>query len=44
MDVSEINTTALAFMGDAVYEVYIREHIMKQGLTAADKQIGRAHV
>lgn len=29
-------------MGDAVYEVYIREHIMKQGLTAADKLHRRA--
>ena len=37
MEVNEINTTALAFLGDAVYEVYVRKHIMSQGLQAADK-------
>ncbi len=32
----ELNTTALAFMGDAVYEMYVRKHVMEQGLIRAD--------
>ncbi len=31
------NTTALAFMGDAVYEVYVRQRVMMSGQPAADK-------
>ncbi len=37
MDTKNINTTALAYIGDAVYEVYIREHVMKYGETHADR-------
>mgnify|MGYP001214746643 CR=1 FL=1 len=37
MKTDAINTTALAFMGDAVYEVYVREHVMESGQQAADK-------
>lgn len=33
----EINTTALAFLGDAVYEVYIRKHVMETGQQNADR-------
>lgn len=33
----DINTTALAFMGDAVYEIYARKHVMERGNTSADK-------
>lgn len=33
----EINTTALAFLGDAVYEVFIRKHVMETGQPRADK-------
>lgn len=29
--VKDINTTALAYMGDAVYEQTVREHILKRG-------------
>lgn len=36
-DVRQINTTALAFMGDAVYEVYVRKHVMETGQTNADR-------
>lgn len=39
MDKSElkkINTTALAYMGDAVYEQAVREHILKKGLYSAN--------
>ena len=32
-----MNTTALAYMGDAVYEVYIRQWAMASGQPAADK-------
>lgn len=31
-----INTTALAFLGDAVYETYIREHVLREGRQNAD--------
>lgn len=33
----EINTTALAFLGDAVYEVYARNHVMEDGCQRADQ-------
>lgn len=36
-DVKQINTTALAYMGDALYEVYIRRHVMETGQTNADR-------
>lgn len=30
LNFKDINTTALAYMGDGVYEVYIREYLLKQ--------------
>ena len=39
----EINTTALAYIGDAVYEIYVREHVLGQDLSGMDKNFG-AHV
>ena len=33
----EINTTALAFLGDAVYEIYIRKYVMETGEMRADR-------
>ena len=30
-ELRQLNTTALAYMGDAVYEQFIREHILKKG-------------
>ncbi len=30
------NTTALAFIGDAVYEVSVRDHVMRSGVIRAD--------
>lgn len=39
----EINTTALAYIGDAVYEIYVREHVLGQDLNGMDKNFG-AHV
>lgn len=35
--VKQINTTALAYMGDAVYEVAIRKYIMETGQYNADR-------
>ena len=39
----EINTTALAYIGDAVYEIYVREYVLGQDLSGTDKNFG-AHV
>ena len=36
-DVKQINTTALAYMGDAVYEVYVRRHVMETGHVHVDR-------
>ena len=33
----EMNITALAYLGDSVYEVYIREHVMSKGEVHADE-------
>lgn len=33
----EINTTALAFLGDAVYEVFARKYVMDSGQQNADR-------
>lgn len=32
-----MNTTALAYMGDAVYETYVRTHLLDSGLTDANR-------
>ena len=34
---SEINTVALAFMGDAVYEQFIREYLIRSGKVPGNK-------
>ncbi|TQS76094.1 ribonuclease III [Ornithinibacillus gellani] len=31
MDVKQMKSLALAYMGDAVYEVFVREHLLKTG-------------
>lgn len=36
-DIKQINTTALAYMGDAVYEIYIRKHVMETGHVHVDR-------
>ena len=33
---AETNTTVLAYVGDAVYETYIRSHVLKSGKTHVD--------
>jgi ribonuclease III family protein len=35
-DPLKMNTTALAYMGDAVYEAFVREHVIKSGRIHAD--------
>ncbi len=35
-ETSKLNTAALAFMGDAVYEVYVREHVLNTGSAHSD--------
>lgn len=31
MDVKQIKSLALAYMGDAIYEVYVREYLLRKG-------------
>lgn len=37
MKQKEYDTTALAFLGDAVYEVYVRQRVMASGQRGADR-------
>lgn len=37
IDYQQVNGIALAYLGDAVYEVYIREHLIDKGLTKPTK-------
>ncbi len=37
MNPKTMNTTALAFLGDAVYEVYVRKHVLAGGQIHADR-------
>lgn len=37
IDPNRINTTSLAFIGDAVYSVYIRRHVVMSGTENAEK-------
>ena len=32
MDIRTINVISLAYLGDSVYEVYVREHLIKMGI------------
>lgn len=32
LDVKQLNSLALAYMGDAIYEVYVREHLLQTGI------------
>lgn len=36
-DFQQVNGIALAYMGDAAYEVFIRRHLIEQGLTKPTK-------
>ncbi len=37
MDIKNLNTTALAYMGDAVFEQAVREHILSKGVPDTNK-------
>lgn len=37
VDSKASNTTALAYIGDAVYEVYVRKYVMGKGMVRVDK-------
>lgn len=39
IDVREVDVKALAYMGDAVYELYVREHIM----SSSKDQVNKLH-
>lgn len=41
-DYNQMNGIALAYMGDAIYEVYIRRHLLENGLTKPNKLQWRA--
>ena len=36
MDLRTINVITLAYLGDSVYEIYIRESLLKKGLVYVD--------
>lgn len=36
MDINCINVIALAYLGDSIYEVYIRESLLKKGMVKVD--------
>jgi ribonuclease-3 family protein len=38
MEAAKVNTTALAYMGDAVYEVYVRRFVLERDSINVDKQ------
>lgn len=42
MDVKKLNTTSMAYIGDAVYEVYVRAHVMQKDAAHADALHKRA--
>ena len=37
MEAKNRNSLALAYIGDAIYEVYIREHLLNQGLEKVNR-------
>ena len=36
VDVNEINVITLAYLGDSVYEVYIRDYLIKKGIAKVE--------
>lgn len=36
MIMDKVNTTTLAYIGDGVYELYVREHLFEKGLLKSD--------
>ena len=37
MDINTINIVALAYLGDSIYEVYIREFLIKRGIAKVEE-------
>ena len=37
MNANEINVITLAYLGDAIYEVYVREHLIKMGIAKVEE-------
>ena len=37
MDVNLINVITLAYLGDSIYEVYVREHLIKNGIAKVEE-------
>ena len=37
MNVNEINVITLAYLGDAIYEVYVREYLIKTGIAKVEE-------
>ena len=42
VDYNQMNGIALAYMGDAIYEIYIRRHLPAKGLTKPTSYITKA--
>ena len=42
MDINTINIIALAYLGDSIYEVYIREKLIKQGIAKVEELVSIA--
>ena len=36
-DYEQMNGIALAYIGDAIYEVYVRKHLLDKGMTKPNK-------
>ena len=39
MDINTINIISLAYLGDSIYEVYIREKLIKQGIAKVEELV-----
>ena len=37
MDLNLINVITLAYIGDAIYEVYVREYLIKKGIAKVEE-------
>ena len=42
MDINTINIITLAYLGDSIYEVYIREKLIKQGIAKVEELVNIA--
>ncbi|UQS83947.1 Mini-ribonuclease 3 [Bombilactobacillus thymidiniphilus] len=42
IDYQQLNGVTLAYLGDAVWEVYVRQHLLEQGLTKVNRLQQRA--